>query len=846
VSGAEILIVEDSPTQAEKLRHLLSEAGHRMSVARDGEQALAHLQDRRPTLVVTDVVMPRMDGYALCRAIKADDRLRDVPVVLLTSLASPHDVLNGLACGADNFIRKPYEEAYLLERVAHILANLELRKGEERPGLEVSFAGERHFITSERQQIVDFLVSSFEEAVQLNGELTRSIRSVDAQYRMAEGLNRCTTPDAVATEALDRVLDLPDVRAAWLLLHDDGPELRVARLRAAHGVEVDVAAIEADSLCRRRLAAAGPDGVAWLPECECTAGPHASVPLWAGNRLVGVMNLLAESLDEEALRMLGGVGNQVAAALERALLQEHLERRVQERTAALTEEIAARRRAEEAMRALTAIVESSDDGMVHQTPKGAIVTWNPGAERLYGYAAGEVIGRSIDILAPPDQASEMRAVRLQVLGGESVQGHETLRLAADGREVQVSLTLSPVRDASGAVAGIAESARDITAHKELERQVLQSQKMESVGRLAGGIAHDFNNLMTAVIGFSELLLARAEADDPSRPHLDEIKRSGERATALTQQLLAFGRRQMQRPEVLSLNDVVSELETMLQRLIGEDIHLRTVLTADLWPSKMDRSHLEQVVMNLALNARDAMPRGGKLTIETANRELSEEFARTHLGVEPGPYVLLAVSDTGVGMDEATRGRIFEPYFTTKEEHGTGLGLATVFGIVKQSGGDVWVYSEPGHGATFKIYLPRTGERPAVAAQPAATTPKGGSETVLVVEDEEGVRELIREILEQAGYAVIVAASPIEAVAAAGDDIDLLITDMIMPGMTGREVADRMRAVRPELGVLYVSGYTGDAMMHRGLLDRDAELMVKPFSFGELLTRVRETLDGSAG
>jgi two-component system, cell cycle sensor histidine kinase and response regulator CckA len=681
-----ILIVEDSPTQAERLRYVLSEAGHEVRAARDGEQALALIAERPPLLVITDIVMPGMDGYELCRTIKSDERLREVPVILLTSLSSPKDVLKGLTCGADNFIRKPYEERYLLSRVSHILTNLELRKGEKtRLGMEISFAGERHFITSERRQIVDFLISSFEEAVHLNGELTRSYRSLDGLYRIAEGLNRCTTEAEVTAEALDRALDLPGVQAGWILVRAGDAGLQLAELRARPGVAVDGDALEHDSLCRRRLTAGGRGGAVNLPDCECVPnGGHASIPLWTGNRLVGVMNLVGPAggdFGEDDLRTLDGVGNQVAAALERALLQ-----------------------------GLAVIVESSDDGMVRLAPDGVVATWNPGAERMYGYPSSAMIGRSIDVLAPEGAACEMAGVRRRVLAGASVQGHETRRVRSDGQEVEVSLTLSPVRGAGGAIVGVAEIARDITTSKALEAQFLQSQKMESVGRLAGGIAHDFNNLMTAVIGFSELLLAKMPADDPGREHLNEIHRSGRQAAALTQQLLAFGRRQVQRPVVLDLNTVVSDLETMLKRLLGEDVDLLTVLADDLWPTKLDRTHLEQVVMNLAINARDAMPGGGKLTIETRNRVLDEDFADSHMGIQPGAYVQLTVSDNGVGMDADTRTRIFEPFFTTKDD-GNGLGLSTVFGIIKQSGGDVWVYSEPGHGATFNIYLPRTDEEP---------------------------------------------------------------------------------------------------------------------------------------
>ena len=420
--------------------------------------------------------------------------------------------------------------------------------------------------------------------------------------------------------------------------------------------------------------------------------------------VLGILQLVGpdeELLSDEELRTLEAFGNQAGAALERALLHEHLERRVQERTAELTAEVAARRRAEEALRAMAAIVESADDGMVRLGPDGRIETWNRGAARLYGYVGDEAVGNSIELVVAPDEVEGMRDMISRVAWGESIQGFETARLTRDGKRIEVSLTLSPVRDADGAVVAVAEIARDITARKELERALLQAQKLESVGRLAGGIAHDFNNLMTAVIGFGELALLRLDEDDPVRGYVDEAKRAGERATELTQRLLAFGRRQTLRPRPLDLNEVVGEMRTLLGRLIGAQFELRFELDDAPCPLVADRSQLEQVVMNLAINARDAMETGGRLTIATEAGDADT--------------VRLIVSDTGSGMDAETKAQIFEPFFTTKEEgKGTGLGLSTVFGIVHQSGGRIAVHSELRRGTTFTIDLPR-----------GAVTPEGG-------------------------------------------------------------------------------------------------------------------------
>ncbi len=384
-------------------------------------------------------------------------------------------------------------------------------------------------------------------------------------------------------------------------------------------------------------------------------------------------------------------------------------------------------------------------------------------------------------------------------------------------------------------------------HRRLEKQFLQSQKMEAVGQLAGGIAHDFNNLLTIIAGYSQLILDRLPPGDGVREKVEEIKNAGDRAAALTHQLLAFSRRQVLQPQVVDLNQVVANLDKMLQRLIGEDIDLVSLCPPGVGRVKVDPGQIEQVILNLAVNARDAMPQGGKLTIETANIELDESYASTHMAVKPGPYVMLAVSDTGHGMDPETQSHIFEPFFTTKEQgKGTGLGLSTVYGIVKQSGGNIWVYSEPGKGATFKIYLPRVEEAPQPKTEverPAARLL--GTETILLVEDEAAVRLLVRGTLEQSGYSVLDAGSGAEALVMANErtqPIHLLVTDVVMPGMSGREVAEHVTLAHPETKVLFMSGYTDDAVVRHGALESSAAFVQKPFTPDSLLRKVREVLD----
>ncbi len=385
-------------------------------------------------------------------------------------------------------------------------------------------------------------------------------------------------------------------------------------------------------------------------------------------------------------------------------------------------------------------------------------------------------------------------------------------------------------------------------HSEVEEQYRLAQRMESLGRLAGGVAHDFNNLMNIVLSYSGFVLDTLPADDPRREDLEEVRKAADRAVSLTRQLLAFSRKQVLNVEVLDLNDVVRGVEKMLRRLIGEDIEVRTVLDPALGLVAADRGQIEQVIMNLVVNARDAMPAGGRLTIETSNVHLDEDYAAHHLSARPGPHVMLAVSDTGCGMDEETRARIFEPFFTTKERgKGTGLGLATVYGIVKQSGGNIWVYSEPGKGSTFKIYFPRveaTGRHTPARALPAVT-PSTGTETILVVEDEEAVRRAAARVLRAAGYTVIEAENGREALEVAGQHqgpIHLVLTDVVMPEMGGRELVQRLRAVHPEVRAIYASGYTDNAIQHHGTLDSGVNFLAKPFHSEALVRLVREVLD----
>ncbi|MFO0965381.1 MAG: PAS domain S-box protein [Gemmataceae bacterium] len=500
--------------------------------------------------------------------------------------------------------------------------------------------------------------------------------------------------------------------------------------------------------------------------------------------------------------------------------------------------------ANEQMLQLAAIVESSEDAIIGCTLSGLVTIWNRGAERLFGYTADEVIGEPTSTNVRLNWPEELRAMK-QVRKGEFVPSFETVRRRKDGKEIHVSVSVSPIRNHEGRIVGASTISRDITERKRLEEQVRQAQKMEAIGQLAGGVAHDFNNLLTVISGYSDMLL-ETPLDASTKGLLTEIQRAGERAGALTRQLLAFSRKQVLEPKVLDLNAVVMDTEKMLRRLIGEDMLLGTALAPDLKSVKVDPTQIGQVIINLAVNARDAMPQGGKLTIETANVEVDATYVQMRPEAKPGRYVMLAVSDTGCGMTEEVKAHIFEPFFTTKAQgKGTGLGLATVYGIIKQSGGLIYVYSEPGQGTSFKIYLPAV-EEPMLTAKslhdlrPATS----GNETILLVEDEDAVRGITRMALQMHGYKVLETSRGEEALRLCEqhqEPIHLLLTDVVMPGMSGRQVAEALRSRRPAMKVLFVSGYTDDAVVRHGLVEAETAFLQKPFTPISLAAKVRAVL-----
>ena len=513
-------------------------------------------------------------------------------------------------------------------------------------------------------------------------------------------------------------------------------------------------------------------------------------------------------------------------------------------------DITGRKQADQALREseekYRRIVETASEGIWILDNENRTTFANRRLAEMLGYSAEEMIGRSVfDFIEEEQHALVAEEIARRRHG---IQDNYEFRFRRkDGQDLWAIVSASPVPGRDREYAGALAMITDMTERRRLEEQFRQAQKMEAIGQLAGGVAHDFNNLLTVINGYSSLLLKTVGLTDSVKESLAEIAAAGERAAGLTQQLLAFSRKQIIQPRAVDLNAVVRDIEKMLFRLIGAGIDLSTVLAPDLAPVHADPGQMQQVLMNLAVNARDAMPDGGALQIETANLQLDEGYAAVHPEVEPGSYVMLAVSDSGAGMDEITRTRLFEPFFTTKEPgKGTGLGLSTVYGIVKQAGGHISMCSEPGKGTTFKIYLPALKEAFIQAPEPVAEAPgmSCGNETILVVEDQREVRTLVCGVLNSCGYAVLEAASPREAILLSEqhrEPIALMVTDVVMPGMTGRELADRLAECRPEMKVLYMSGYTDNAIVHQRVLDSGMAYLQKPFTPDALAVKVREIL-----
>ena len=572
-----------------------------------------------------------------------------------------------------------------------------------------------------------------------------------------------------------------------------------------------------------------------------------SMPGFSGTEALAAVR--ARGMDIPFIFVSGTMGEDLAArALEAgagdALTKGNLRRLIPviRRELRDAEERRARRESEASYRTL---VQKAPLGIYRSTPGGRFLSANTALVQILGYDSADdllALDMATDVYA--DAEERRRLIEQDTYTDQVYDELEATWKKKDGTRIRVQLSVRAHRSPESQVEYYEAFVRDITAQRQLEAQLAQSQKMEAIGRLAGGVAHDFNNLLTVILSYSELVLEDLPGDSQQRDDIDQIRKAANGAGELTRQLLAFSRQQVLEPKVIDVNAAITSIERLLGRVLREDIKLQCTLATDVGTVRVDPGQLGQVIMNLAVNARDAMPKGGLLTIETGNVDLDEDYLRAHAMAKPGQYVMVAVTDTGMGMDAATQARIFEPFFTTKEiGKGTGLGLATVQGIVQQSGGFIWVYSEPGHGTCFKVYLPRVDEPVSTLGSESDAT--RGTETIMVVEDMAAVRAVTREMLERYGYTVVEAADG-QAAQRIADGfegrIHLVLTDVVMPHVGGRDLAEVLGKVRPETKVLFMSGYTDDAVVRHGILQDGIPYLQKPFTPKSLARKVREVLD----
>ncbi|MBV8900756.1 MAG: response regulator, partial [Verrucomicrobia bacterium] len=794
-----VLIADDNATSCKLLRAVLEAEGHKVIEAADGVQAL-HLLERQPVdAIIADLLMPNLDGYRLCREVRQNERWRTIPFICYTAIyGSLNDEKLAFDLGADAYLRKPVSNAILLRTLRG--ARQRVRAEPRRP--KASHA-ELDVLTEYSQPLVAKLAKrhvELKEKSQLAGLAVEVGMALTRRNELGEILQACT--DSVIRH-LGAVL-----ARIWML----NEKRQVLELRASAGTdplgdEMPLGESIAEHIAQQRCpyqTKAVLDDASHVPQQEWVrregVAALAGYPLIVEERLVGVMVVFTRrELPASASATLGAIAHFLALGIQRKRAEAVL-RDSEERFRQLAENI-------------SGVFWMTDPA------KTQILYVSPGYETIWGRTCESLRQQPrsyLDAIHPEDRPWIVNALRA---GVEAPYELEYRVVRPDGIVRWVRDRGFPVRDEAGRVIRIAGIAEDVTQRRQLEMQLRHAQKMEAIGRLAGGVAHGFNNLLSVIYGHSELLAATSPSPERLRESLAEISRAAERGAALTQELLAFGRRQVVEPKVLDLNAVVAESRNLLQPLIGEDVQLAISLAPRLSAVKADPSQIGQVLMNLALNARDAMPQGGRLTIETRALNLDVASANNHPEARPGHYVLLTVSDTGWGMTPELQARIFEPFFSTKSD-GTGLGLSVVDGIVKQNGGYLILESRPGLGTTFKIYLPAVTEPVEEPSRTPPSAPAQGGETVLLVEDENAVRAVTAQLLETLGYRVLQAGNAEEALLLARvsqQKIDLLMTDVVMPGISGRELAEALRVQDPSLKVLFQSGHTDDVMVRHGIL-----------------------------
>ncbi|MFG1359945.1 response regulator [Xanthobacter pseudotagetidis] len=847
--ASSILIAEDSPTQQAQLVQFLEKLGYAVKAARSGTEAYEMAVAQRPDIILSDIIMPGMSGYDLCRRLKGTAGLDQVPVILVTSLSQPQDVLAGLEAGADSFIIKPYDEQILSSRITYLLRNRTLRSSESVSDvLEIEFGGERHHVTARKQQILDLLISTYAQAVHLftaldqgRQELSQSYEVLHALYDMTEGLNRCRAPADVAAVAVSRSLGVPGVRDAWLYLREGDALVLAADRHFGHGALADPFPPEPPADADEEVPVdegARSGGLPQIRQFQARGTGalrhHASMRLTAGARTIGCLQLAgSESAisGEVALRTLEGIAGQIAIALERALLHTQLEEEVRKRTERLLEEVAERRQATET---ITAIFNASPVSLISLDARLNVATLNHSARDAFRISGEGALGRgwrSLFATVPPGLEEAIGALPR----GREVISIEVEAAISDGTQRTFHIAGEPLIDADGAFRGAVLAADDITERRQVMEQLHQAQKMEAVGTLTGGVAHDFNNLLTTIIGNLDLAAIKLDGHE-ARPLLDVALRSSLRGAELTRKMLTFARKQPLEPRYLDVAEMMAELQILLGATFGQSVSLAITVPPGLPKVYADPTHLESALMNLAINARDAMPDGGRLSI-------AAEATPGGAANPGGPRnIVFVVSDTGTGIASDRLERIFEPFFTTKEAgKGTGLGLAMVYGFARQSGGSVEVESVVGMGTTFRVTLPAVEDGPGEAPvpdAPAVSGPEPTAKAVLLVEGNDEIRQTIRAALERSGHLVSGVSDAGEALEHfdTGGHFDLLLTEVSLPGdIDGLRLAGLVAQRRPDCQVLLMSGAIDLQLEDEAR--RSFRILSKPFRIDDLTRAV---------
>jgi PAS domain S-box-containing protein len=845
------LIVDDQQENLYFLNALLKGNGMSVLVAHDGQEALDLARQTPPDLIVSDILMPRMDGFAFCRECKRDEGLRNTPFVFYTATyTDPRDEKLALNMGADRFLVKPMEPDAMIEELHTVLDS----RSQQPKDISDSGAPEDEVVMREYNQA---LVRKLEEKLT---ELEDAAKEREERERLLDHLNRVLQairsvnqliarqgcPSRLLEEACQALASTAGFNAVWIVAQGEDDAIIAAQRgfdEAAFDQLLDQvrdnswpACLPDLKDCSRFLT--GPERPSTCRTCPIADAYPGSelvvVPLVHEDHFHGVLGV---SLDvefahtEAETSLLEEVGGDLAFALH--AIRSDRARRESEAT-------------------LAAIFDNFRDGIVMADPDtGRLLRTNPAALEMLGYSEEEVKHLSIDDIHPIDSLPHVHDQFEKQVRGELLVARDMPVLRKDGSVFMADINAAPFTSHGrtyilGAFRDITERQRAEEEREHLQAQLNQAQKMESIGRLAGGVSHDFNNMLSVILGYTELALEHIPEDHPSAEGLREIERAAQHSADLTRKLLAFAREQPLKPQATNLNRAVNSTLRMLSRLIGEDIELVWEPGSELWPVRLDPSQVGQILANLCVNAQDAIAGVGEIRIETRNETLDATALAAHPELAPGDYVLLAFGDTGCGMDKQTASRIFEPFFTTKGiGRGTGLGLSTVYGIVTQNGGFIDVYSEPGQGTTFNIFLSReSSESTTMDNERPTESPAAGGEKILVVEDQAALLKMATVMLQRQGYEVLSADCParaLEIARADGADIQLLMTDVILPSMGGGELATEVKKLCPQAGILFMSGYMPNSPALRGVLDKGANFISKPFSMSELREKVSEAL-----